>query len=75
MSNSEILRHQLGVFQDNLDRAVAANMHEIIFIHGTGNGVLKKEIQKVLSRNPHIKFYEDARKEKFGYGATKVQLK
>ncbi|AKQ45364.1 DNA mismatch repair protein MutS [Rufibacter radiotolerans] len=75
MSNSEILRQQLSVFQDNLDRALAANMHEIIFIHGTGNGVLKKEIQKVLSRNPHIKFYEDARKEKFGYGATRVQLK
>lgn len=75
MSNSEILRHQLSVFQDNLDRALAANMHEIIFIHGTGNGVLKKEIQKLLSRNPHIKFYEDARKEKFGYGATKVSLK
>ncbi|MFB9865547.1 DUF2027 domain-containing protein [Rufibacter immobilis] len=75
LSNSEMLRTQLAAFQDNLDRAIAANMHEIIFIHGTGNGVLKKEIQKVLSRNPHIKFFEDARKEKFGYGATKVQLK
>ncbi|WP_205503098.1 Smr/MutS family protein [Rufibacter psychrotolerans] len=75
MSNSEILRQQLAAFQDNLDRALAANMHEIIFIHGTGNGVLKKEIQKVLSKNPHIKFFEDARKEKFGYGATRVQLK
>lgn len=75
LSNSEILRQQLAAFQDNLDRAIAANMHEIIFIHGTGNGVLKKEIQKLLSRHPHIKFYEDARKEKFGYGATRVQLK
>ncbi len=75
MSNSEILRHQLTAFQDNLDRALAANMHEIIFIHGTGNGVLKKEIQKLLSRHADIKYYEDARKEKFGYGATKVQLK
>ncbi|WP_192821084.1 Smr/MutS family protein [Rufibacter sp. LB8] len=75
MTNSEVLRVQLAAFQDNLDRAVANNMQEIIFIHGTGNGVLKKEIQKLLSRNPSIKYYEDARKEKFGYGATKVQLK
>ncbi len=75
MSNSEILRQQMTVFQDNLDRAIAANMHEIIFIHGTGNGVLKKEIQKVLSKNPNIRFFEDARKEKFGYGATRVHLK
>jgi len=75
MSNSEILKLQLQVFQDNLDRALATNMHEIIFIHGTGNGVLRNEIHKLLSRNKLIKFYEDARKEKFGYGATLVKLK
>lgn len=75
MSNSEILKQQLAAFQDNLDRALAANMHEIIFIHGTGNGVLRNEIQKQLSRNKNIKYFEDARKEKFGYGATLVRLK
>jgi Smr domain/Domain of unknown function (DUF2027) len=75
MSNSEILKLQLQTFQDNLDRALAANMHEIVFIHGTGNGVLRQEIHKFLSRNKLIRFYEDARKEKFGYGATLVRLK
>jgi dsDNA-specific endonuclease/ATPase MutS2 len=75
MSNSEILKIQLQAFQDNLDRALAANMHEIVFIHGTGNGVLRQEIHKILSRNKLIRFYEDARKEKFGYGATLVRLK
>jgi hypothetical protein len=75
MSNSEILKRQLQVFQDNLDRALAANMHEIVFIHGSGNGVLRQEIHKLLSRNKLIRFYEDARKEKFGYGATLVRLK
>jgi hypothetical protein len=75
MSNSEILKLQLQVFQDTLDRALAANMHEIVFIHGTGNGVLRQEIHKLLSRNKLIRFYEDARKEKFGYGATLVRLK
>ena len=75
LSNSEILRRQMAVFQDNLDRALAANLPEITFIHGAGNGVLKKEIQKVLSRHQHIKYFEDARKEKFGYGATKVRLR
>lgn len=76
MSNSEMLRTQLAVFQDNLDRALASNMHEIIFIHGTGNGVLRKEIHKILSQmRSQIKYYEDARKEKFGYGATLIRLK
>ena len=74
LSNSEILRRQLSVFEDNLERAIAANLPEITFIHGTGNGVLKKEIQKLLSRNNQIKFFEDARKEKFGYGATRVKI-
>jgi hypothetical protein len=75
MSNSEILKRQLEVFQDSLERALAANMHEIVFIHGAGNGVLRQEIHKLLSRNKLIRFYEDARKEKFGYGATLVRLK
>jgi hypothetical protein len=75
MSNSAILKMQMEKFQDALDRALAANMHEIIFIHGAGNGILRKEIQKALSRTPSIKYFEDAKKEKFGYGATLVKLK
>jgi dsDNA-specific endonuclease/ATPase MutS2 len=75
MSNSAMLKLQLDRFQDALERAMAANMHEIIFIHGTGNGILRKEIQKILSRTPGIRFFEDARKEKFGYGATLVRLR
>jgi hypothetical protein len=75
MNNSEILRLQLSTFQDCLDRAIAANMHEIIFIHGIGSGVLRKEIHALLSRNRDIKYFEEARKERFGYGATLVKLK
>ncbi|MDX5438117.1 MAG: DUF2027 domain-containing protein [Pontibacter sp.] len=75
MSNSAIIKTQLERFLDALDRAMATNMHEIVFIHGAGNGVLRKELQKILSRTPGIKYFEDARKEKFGYGATLVRLK
>ena len=70
-----ILRLQLDAFEDALSRALATNMHEIVFIHGMGNGVLRKEIHRQLSRNKDIKFFEDARKEKFGFGATLVRLK
>ena len=75
LSNSAILRLQLDAFEDALSRALATNMHEIIFIHGMGNGVLRKELHRQLSRNKDIKFFEDARKEKFGFGATLVRLK
>jgi|GEM_PF-271727 len=75
LSNAAILRLQLDTFEDALSRALATNMHEIIFIHGAGAGVLRKEIHRQLSRNKDIKFFEDARKERFGYGATLVRLK
>ncbi|MBD2766690.1 Smr/MutS family protein [Hymenobacter sp. BT664] len=75
LSNTAILRLQLDAFEDAMSRALATNMHEIVFIHGMGNGVLRKEIHRQLSRNKDIKFFEDARKEKFGFGATLVRLK
>ena len=75
VSNAEALRLQMATFQDALDRAVASSMHEIVFIHGLGNGTLKKEIQRALSRDARIKFFEEAQKEKFGFGATRVRLK
>lgn len=75
LSNSAILKLQLEAFEDTLSRALATNMHEIIYIHGSGNGTLRKELHKLLSRNREIKFFEDSMKEKFGYGATLVRLK
>ncbi|RPD48368.1 DUF2027 domain-containing protein [Hymenobacter sediminis] len=75
MSNTAILKLQLETFEDTLSRALATNMHEIVFIHGSGNGTLRKELHKLLSRNRDIKFFEDSQKEKFGYGATLVRLK
>lgn len=75
VSNSEALRLQIVVFEDALSRALAANMHEIVFIHGVSNGTLRKEIHRLLSRNRDIKFFEEAQKEKFGFGATLVRLK
>jgi hypothetical protein len=75
LSNTAILRLQLDAFEDALTRALATNMHEIVFIHGLGNGTLRKEIHRQLSRNKDIKFFEDAQKGKFGFGATLVRLK
>ena len=75
LSNTAILKLQLEAFEDTLSRALATNMHEIVFIHGSGSGTLRKEIHKLLSRNKDIKFFEDSQKEKFGYGATLVRLK
>jgi dsDNA-specific endonuclease/ATPase MutS2 len=50
-------------------------MDEIVFIHGVGNGVLKQEIQKKLAGNKNVAWFQDAQKEKFGYGATRIKIK
>lgn len=73
--NSEILELQVKTFEKYLDQAIASGLPEITFIHGAGNGVLKNALHKKLSKMPEIKFYQDAQKEKFGYGATLVGLK
>jgi hypothetical protein len=75
LNNSEMLQLQLKAFEYNLESAIATGMEEIIFIHGVGNGVLKNQIHKLLSNNKNIRFFKDAQKEKFGYGATLVRLK
>jgi len=75
MQNSEILNLQITTFETVLENAIATGMEEITFIHGAGNGVLKNSIHKLLSVNKNIKYFKDARKEKFGYGATQVRIR
>jgi hypothetical protein len=75
LSSSEILNIQLTFFNKMLDAAIVNQLPEITFIHGTGNGTLKHELHKILSKHQKIETFMDARKEKFGYGATKVILK
>lgn len=74
MSNSEILKLQMDTFEKNLNYAIASGMDEISFIHGIGNGVLKKEIHKYLSQLGNIKYFQDTQKSRFGYGATLVRI-
>jgi hypothetical protein len=71
----QIMHLQTSTFEKKLDQAIACGMDEIIFIHGVGNNVLKNEIHKRLSKDKRIDFFKDAKKERFGYGATLVKLK
>jgi hypothetical protein len=75
INNAEILKIQLDHFHKMLDAAIVNQMPEVVFIHGAGNGTLRHEIQKVLSKHPRVQTFMDAQKEKFGYGATRVMLK
>jgi hypothetical protein len=75
LGSSEILNIQLTAFRKALDAAVVHKLPTITFIHGVGNGVLKNEIAKIAGKHQNVQTFMDARKEKFGYGATKLMLK
>jgi hypothetical protein len=75
LSSTEILNIQMEHFRTVLDAAIVHQYPDIVFIHGVGNGTLKHEIHKALSRNNRIQTFMDAHKDRFGYGATKVMLK
>jgi hypothetical protein len=75
MSNVQMLELQLRTFESKFENAIASGMDEIVFIHGVGNGVLKQEIQRKLAGHKNVAWFEDAQKEKFGYGATRIKIK
>jgi hypothetical protein len=74
-SAAELVDIQLRAFEKNLENAIATGMGEITFIHGVGSGKLRQELHRHLSRHPNVRYFEDAQKQKFGYGATKAVLK
>jgi hypothetical protein len=73
--NKNILQEQLQAFRKALDDALLQNAAGLKIIHGVGNGVLRQAIHKELATTEHIKYFEDADKEKFGFGATMVHFR
>ncbi len=75
MDNAQMLDLQLRTFETKFENAIASGMDEIVFIHGVGNGVLKEQIQRKLAGHKNVAWFQDAQKEKFGYGATRIKIK
>ena len=75
MDNPQMLNLQIQTFENQLENAIVNGMDDITFIHGIGNGTLRTELHRRLGKHPHVRYFEDAQKEKFGYGATKVKVK
>lgn len=75
LPREEYLGKQITVFEQQLESAHMKGIGEIVFIHGVGNGVLRNEIHRRLSKSALVEYFKDARKEKFGYGATLVKMK
>lgn len=70
LNRNEILEHQLNEFEKAYDNALVMNMERLKVIHGIGAGILRNEIHKRLSKKAEVRFFEDADKERFGFGST-----
>jgi DNA mismatch repair protein MutS2 len=58
-----------------LDRAVMATASRVRIVHGHGMGVLKKVIQELLGRHPHVAKFYPAPPQEGGAGATIAEIR
>ncbi|HHW60182.1 MAG: DUF2027 domain-containing protein [Bacteroidales bacterium] len=68
------LNIQLSYFKQCLDAAISKDIDKIIFIHGVGAGILKREMYQILKNYPDL-YYGDAPIRQYGIGATEVYIK
>ncbi|MEI7982662.1 MAG: DUF2027 domain-containing protein, partial [Bacteroidota bacterium] len=73
MEKSEILEFQKNYFRKCLNSAISSHFLKVIFIHGTGNGVLRNELKAELKNYEGIEFF-DAPYAKYGVGAIEVRI-
>ena len=74
MDSLDILQYQLEVFRRTLKEHANERGLKIVFIHGKGEGVLRKAIINELNRHFKGCTYQDASFQEYGYGATLVKI-
>lgn len=75
ISPTEILPFQANYAEKKLDEAVSAGLPKITFIHGSGDGVLKREIHRIAREHPHVSSHGKGDQQKFGNGATFLKIR
>lgn len=75
MMGSEMLNYQLDKFREVMEQYKNKREQRIIFIHGKGDGVLRKAIIDELKRKYSTCRYQDASFQEYGFGATQVTIK
>ena len=75
LSNGDMLNYQLDKFREVMDQYANQKGQKIVFIHGKGDGVLRKAIEKELKTRYKQHYYQDASFREYGFGATMVTIK
>ena len=62
------------LLQEYFSECIKAGIYSVRVIHGKGKGIQKKQVHKVLAKNPSVRQYRDAPPDAGGWGATLVEL-
>ncbi len=75
LTNGELLQMQLDKFNEVMRTHLKKKGQKIVFIHGKGEGVLRKELEKQLKLKYRTCDYQDASFQQYGFGATQVTIR
>lgn len=75
MDNFAMLQYQLDTVRKTMKSHSRRIGQKIVFIHGKGDGVLRKEVRKLLSKEYASCDVQDASFLKYGFGATEVTVR
>ena len=75
MSNADMLNYQMQKFHEVMNEYRQKKGFKIVFIHGKGEGILRKEIEKQLKTKYKSCYYQDASFREYGFGATLVTIR
>lgn len=74
MSNSDMLNYQLAKFREVMDANIRRPGARVVFVHGKGEGVLRKALLDELHRRYPRCEAQDASFREYGFGATLVKI-
>jgi ethanolamine utilization protein EutP (predicted NTPase) len=75
LSNAAMLQCQMDKFHEVIAENRNKKGQKIVFIHGKGEGVLRKEIERQLKTRYKSYYFQDASFREYGFGATMVTIK
>ncbi len=75
MDNGEMLQHQISHFERMMKSAERKKISKVVFIHGVGEGVLKREIHNLIEQYYPNCSTQPADHREYGYGATEVRIR
>lgn len=75
LNAADIFEVQMREFRRVMEENVAAKGRKVVFIHGKGEGVLRKEILKELNYKYKSCEVQDASFREYGFGATQVTMR